>query len=203
MLFRSGYELACELALEHLSTIAVRNPLADSLSDKLVRACETALCSKVVNRVQGKLARICAENPADEHLDTDLSAVRPLSVSADPFLLERVILNLLDNSRKYRRGEIAHVRVSTEKDARGVLLKLTDDGIGVAPELLPRLFDPFWRADPARSNPAGGSGLGLAVVREAVSHLGGSVWAEAAPGGGLAVNILLKEADGHAEDSDH
>lgn len=57
----AGYELACELALEHLASIAVRNPLADSLSEKLVRACETALCSKVVNRVQGKLARICAE----------------------------------------------------------------------------------------------------------------------------------------------
>lgn len=58
----AGYELACELALEHLGSIAVRSAdLTDSLSDRLVRACETALCSKVVNRVQQKLARICAE----------------------------------------------------------------------------------------------------------------------------------------------
>ena len=138
-----------------------------------------------------ELLRICDENPFDEHIEVDLSGVIPASVTADPFLLERVVLNLLDNSRKYRRGDTAHVRISAVPAEGGVTLSFSDDGMGVTEELLPRLFDPFYRTDPARNNPAGGSGLGLAIVREAVRHIGGQVHAENAPGGGLCIKIFL------------
>ena len=147
--------------------------------------------------------RICEENPADEHLSIDLTEVQPLTVTADPFLLERIILNLLDNSRKYRRGETAHVRIAAIRADNTVLLSVADDGIGVPEELLSRLFDPFYRTDPARTNPAGGSGLGLAIVREAVAHLGGTVWAEPAPGGGLDVKIRFREEKNNGEHPDH
>lgn len=141
-----------------------------------------------------ELLRICDDNPFDEHIEVDLSGVIPASVTADPFLLERIVLNLLDNSRKYRRGDTAHVRISAVPAEGGVTLSFSDDGMGVTEELLPRLFDPFYRTDPARNNPAGGSGLGLAIVREAVRHIGGRVHAENAPGGGLCIKIFLKEA---------
>ena len=144
--------------------------------------------------LRSELLRICEENPSDGHLTVDLSALPPFAVLADPFLLERVILNLLDNSRKYRRGETAHVRVTALRTENGILLSVADDGPGVKEELLPRLFDPFYRTDPARSNPAGGSGLGLAIVREAVGHMGGRVWAENVPEGGLDIKIELREA---------
>lgn len=153
--------------------------------------------------IKTELVRICEENPPDEHMELDLSGVLPISVTADPFFLERIILNLLDNSRKYRRGEVAHVRISAVRTDGGILLSVSDDGIGVKAELLPRLFDPFYRADPARNNPAGGSGLGLAIVREAVAHLGGKVWAENAPAGGLEIKIILREADDNGEHSDY
>ncbi len=149
-----------------------------------------------------ELTRICEENPQDSHIEVDLSDVSPVGITADPFLLERIVLNLLDNSRKYRRGEVAHVRVSAKKTDDGVLLSVADDGIGVKTPLLPRLFDPFYRADPARNNPAGGSGLGLAIVREAVGHLDGTVWAENVPTGGLDVKIKLREATSNGEHSD-
>ncbi len=152
--------------------------------------------------IKTELTRICEENPSDSHITVDLSAVLPVSVTADPFLLERIVLNLLDNSGKYRRGEVARVSVSTEKTDDGIILSVADDGIGVKEELLTRLFDPFYRADPARNNPSGGSGLGLAVVREAVEHLGGTVWAENASTGGLNVKIKLKGADCDGENSD-
>lgn len=145
--------------------------------------------------LRAELRRICEENPPDGHLAVDCSGVAPLTVTADPFLLERVVLNLLDNSRKYRRSEtaVAHVSIRAEKTPEGILLSVADDGAGVAEELLPRLFEPFYRTDPARRNPAGGSGLGLAIVREAVEHLGGKVWAENLPTGGFCVRILLRE----------
>lgn len=153
--------------------------------------------------LSAEVARICGDNPPDAHLTVDTSDVLPLSVDADPFLLERIIRNLLDNSRKYRRGDVAHVRISAVRTDGGVLLSVADDGTGVAEELLPRLFDPFYRTDPARGNPAGGSGLGLAIVREAVGHLGGTVWVENVPGGGLNVSIVLREVQRDGEHSDH
>lgn len=139
-----------------------------------------------------EMARICDENPM-EHLTVNLDGVAPLRVKADPFLLERVAVNLLDNSRKYRRGDRATVVVTASAADDGVWLSFGDDGIGVAEEVLPRLFDPFYRADPARANHAEGSGLGLAIVREAVVHMGGRVLAEKNDRGGLCVRIWLPE----------
>ena len=150
-----------------------------------------------------ELARITEDNPMD-HLTVDLGGVGDVFVAADPFLLERVTVNLLDNSRKYRRGDTATVTVTAERGGEGVRLTFRDDGIGVPPETLPRLFDPFYRTDPARAYPAGGSGLGLAIVREAVRHMGGRVFAESPQGGGLAVHIILPEVtDDGKEHPDH
>lgn len=149
-----------------------------------------------------EMARICDENPM-EHLKVDLGGVAPLTVEADPFLLERVTVNLLDNSRKYRRGDVGTVAVTTSTAEDGVWLSFDDDGIGVAGEVLPRLFDPFYRADPARANHAEGSGLGLAIVREAVQHMEGRVLAEESRLGGLRIRILLPKGKQNGEHTDH
>ncbi len=106
--------------------------------------------------LRADLQRICEENPSDAHLEVNLTGVPPLLVAADPFLLERIVLNLLDNSRKYRRAEVAHVRLSAARTADGILLLIADDGMGVPEETLSRLFEPFYRADPARGAPTGG-----------------------------------------------
>lgn len=159
------------------------------------------VCRQMLD-LRTELMRICEEIPTDSGLAVDLSDVLPISVMADPFLLKRVILNLLDNSRKYRRGDIAHVRVTAVRTEHGALMSVADDGTGVPEELLSRLFDPFYRTDPARGNPAGGSGLGLAIVRKAVERLGGKVWAENVPGGGLDVKIEWQGRVDHGEDSD-
>lgn len=153
--------------------------------------------------LRAEIGRICEENPPDAHIEIDLSGVLPFQVSADPFLLERMVLNLPDNNRKYRRGAVAHVQIFTARSDSHILLSVSDDVIGVPDALLPRLFDPFYRTDPARRDPAGGSGLGLAIVREAAVHLGGSVFAENRPGGGLRVTIALQEARNDGEHSDH
>lgn len=148
-----------------------------------------------------ELLRICNDNPM-EHLQVINKDVPPFAVYADPFLLERIAVNLLGNSEKYRSGELATVRISAEKDGDGILLCFEDDGPGVSEELLPRLFDAFYRTDPARRNPAGGSGLGLAIVQQAVHHMNGSVWAENRESGGLRIRIRLQEGKENAENTD-
>lgn len=153
--------------------------------------------------LRSEIERMCGENAADPHLVTDTSDIPAVYVAADRFLLERCILNLLDNSRKYRRGETAHARISAERSNGSVQISVADDGIGVSDELLPRLFDPFYRTDPSRTNPAGGSGLGLSIVREAVAHMGGRVWAESVPEGGLNIIIELREGSKNGTYSDN
>lgn len=128
-----------------------------------------------------------------EELAISLDVPPALCVTADRELLGRITANLLTNSRKYGGRETVHVRIAARADAENgcAALSFTDDGVGVPPEQLPRLFDAFYRADAARSAPGDGSGLGLAVVKKAAETMHGAALAEAAPGGGLRITVTL------------
>ena len=91
-------------------------------------------------------------------LEITAEHLAPVTVSADPEQLRRVLANILENSIKYKNKETGHLRITLEESG---LLVLADDGPGVPEDALPKLFDVFYRSDPARKNPAGGSGLGL------------------------------------------
>ena len=134
-------------------------------------------------------------------LEITAEQLTPVTVSADPEQLRRVLSNILENSIKYKAKETGRFRITLEESGR---LTLADDGPAVPEEALPKLFDVFYRSDPARKNPAGGSGLGLAIAAKAVQGMGGTVRAFNVPGGGLAIEITLpKEEHGDAEDPDH
>ena len=134
-------------------------------------------------------------------LESTAEQLAPVTVSADPGQLRRVLSNILENSIKYKNKEIGHLRITLEESGR---LVLADDGPGVPEDALPKLFDVFYRSDPARKNPAGGSGLGLAIASKAVHGMGGTIRAYNVPNGGLAIEITLsKEETCDAEDPDH
>lgn len=137
-----------------------------------------------------------------EALDVQLGELPEGRVLADRELLTRSIANLLDNSRKYGAG---HAIVSAEVTAKEVCISVTDNGPGVDPAQLEKIFDLGYRTDAARPNPAGGSGIGLAVVKKAAAQMHGRAEAENTDGGGLRVSLTLpraqEEADG--EHSDH
>ena len=129
--------------------------------------------------------------------------VPDMTVLADRELLGRIAVNLLDNSRKYGGRADVHVRITAEENGGMAAIAFTDDGAGVPPEQLPRLFDVFYRGDAART--ASGSGIGLAVVEKACEEMRGSARAENAAGGGLRVVITLplaKEGE-HGENTHH
>jgi two-component system, OmpR family, phosphate regulon sensor histidine kinase PhoR len=73
----------------------------------------------------------------------------------------------------------------------GVWVDVRDTGIGIAPAHVPRIFERFYRADPARSREQGGTGLGLAIVRHLVDAHGGRVEAASALGRGTTISVLL------------
>lgn len=113
-------------------------------------------------------------------------------VRIDRMQFQRVVENLVENSLKYKRGEIGTLTISLKNEAEGYLrLEFADDGVGVAAADLTRLFDSFFRTDPARTNVGKGSGLGLAIVKQIITTMGGKIWAENGESGGLTICILL------------
>ena len=135
-------------------------------------------------------------------LELTAEQLAPVTVSADPEQLRRVLSNILENSIKYKDKGMGHLRITLEEESGHLVL--ADDGPGVPEGALPKLFDVFYRSDPARKNPAGGSGLGLAIAAKAVQGMGGTIRACNGPNGGLAIEIILpKEGSRDAEDPDH
>ncbi|HEY7330498.1 MAG TPA: response regulator [Gemmataceae bacterium] len=108
----------------------------------------------------------------------------PICVMGDQTRLTQIVNNLLDNSLKFARGRHAvTVRVGTDTEHRQAVLSIRDEGIGITPDLLPRLFTPFLQADRSLDRSRGGLGLGLAMVKGLVELHGGSVTASSAGAG--------------------
>ena len=115
--------------------------------------------------------------------------------SLDRMQLGRVLSNLLENSIKYKRPETGHVEITLESRGGLATITVADDGPGVEPEKVGRLFESFYRADPARPNSAKGSGLGLAVAKQIVERMKGTIRAENRESGGLSIIITFPEME--------
>jgi two-component system phosphate regulon sensor histidine kinase PhoR len=104
--------------------------------------------------------------------------------------LYRAILNLLDNAVKYT-PESGSITVSCETEGKNLLLKVTDTGIGIPAEHLPRIFERFYRVDKARSRELGGTGLGLAIVKHVMTLHHGTVSVESEEGKGTVFTLIF------------
>ncbi len=116
-----------------------------------------------------------------------------LEAQAAPDLLYRAVLNLVDNAIKYS-GEGSTVTVRSRREGPWTVVAVADNGPGIAPEDLERVFDRFYRVDSGRSRRDGGTGLGLAIVRELVQSMGGSVGVTSSLGVGTTFTIRLPAA---------
>jgi len=112
-------------------------------------------------------------------------------ICADEARLQEVLYNLLDNAVKYSR-ENGEVRLRAEQGRGEIALSVSDDGVGIDKNDLPRIFERFYRADKARS-PEGirGTGLGLAIVKHIAQLHGGRVEAESELGKGTTIRVIL------------
>ncbi|HVP60519.1 MAG TPA: ATP-binding protein [Myxococcaceae bacterium] len=116
---------------------------------------------------------------------------RGMRILADPTRLSQVVANLLTNAAKYTDPG-GNLRVHARTEAGEVVLRVSDNGIGLAPELLPRLFDRFFQGRQGSDRALGGLGLGLALVKSLVELHGGTVTAESAgPGQGSTFLVRL------------
>ena len=115
----------------------------------------------------------------------------PVIVAGDEDRLGQLLANLLQNALRYASAAPGAVQVTLERGPAEARLVVQDDGPGLPPEALERVFHRFYRVDRARSRAHGGTGLGLPIVRHITEAHGGRVWAENRPGGGARFCVRL------------
>jgi PAS domain S-box-containing protein len=139
-----------------------------------------------------KVHRMIAAQAAAKGIDLaiDLTPDVP-KVAADPERLLQILLNLVGNAVKFTSQ--GSVRSSVRAHAGGIEIKVTDTGIGIAPEALPHIFDVFQQADSGMSRKFGGSGLGLAIAKRLVELHGGTITVESTEGVSSTFTVWLPE----------
>jgi two-component system, OmpR family, sensor kinase len=114
----------------------------------------------------------------------------PLIIGGDEFRLRQVLANVVGNALVHTDPGTP-IEIHTARDDGRAIVTVTDHGQGMAPEVVDRAFERFYRADPARSRHRGGSGLGLSIVEATVRAHGGVATIESAPGVGTTVRVEL------------
>src|SRR5688500_13358706 len=136
-----------------------------------------------------------AHRRGDKQIETRLEiAPDATHVWADATALRQVLTNLVDNAMRHTTA--GTVTVFSRRTSGGVAIGVSDTGIGIPAELLPRIFERFYRIDAGRSRAEGGTGLGLAIVKHLVEGHGGRVRAESAVGKGTTIWAELPEPAG-------
>lgn len=120
----------------------------------------------------------------------------PAIVRGDSGRLRQIVLNLLGNGIKFSRRPKdeapGNARLSVDMDEQGqVCLVFADDGIGIAPDFLSHLYEPFGRSEMVTTRRFGGTGLGLAIVHQLVGKMGGSIAVDSTPGNGAIFTVRI------------
>ncbi|UHA75099.1 sensor histidine kinase [Paenibacillus sp. 481] len=114
-------------------------------------------------------------------------------MKGDPQRLKQVLLNLLSNALKFTPASAGQVHVLVQDNVEHIEIIVEDNGIGIAADDIPFLFERFYRADKARGRSTGGSGIGLSIVQTIVEAHGGEVWAESGAQGSRIHVQFVKE----------
>ncbi len=151
-----------------------------------------ALSSGGLKAVLDNAVQVCRERAAAKDIEINLTCPDDLAAAISAPLLLQAVVNLIDNAVKYSQPA-RPVQVEARRETGEVVILVRDQGPGIAPEHLPRLFERFYRVDPGRSRKVGGTGLGLAIVKHIAQAHGGYVTLESAPGAGSTFLIHLPQ----------
>ena len=193
---RDGVAATPELRQRYIETVCRKEQEIEGMVNRLFEFSKLDL-SELPLDMRAVDAKATVDTVAADYTaatDIDTAALAGYTVLADESQLRRIAKNIIDNAMKYSGRERVRVAISAEaEDGDAVTLRFADDGRGVDDGQLDKLFDVFYRADPARERGTEGSGIGLAVVRKAAEEMGGSAAAEKSPLGGLCICVTLKK----------
>ncbi len=153
--------------------------LSDLLLDDVLKTCVEE------HRSIGQTKKITIDTTGVEH---------DCRVEADLESLRTVIGNLLGNAVRYNQAE-GWVKVSTRRESHQVVLAIADNGIGIPPEDLDRIFERFYRVEKARSQDSGGTGLGLSIVKHLVQGMSAEIRVSSVLGQGSTFELRLKSPE--------
>src|SRR6266513_887306 len=153
------------------ATLELSDVRVDALFNNLIRDWKEKLAAKNL--------KVCVD-----------STPEAFTLHADGTRLEEVLYNLLDNAVKFS-PENCQIHLRATRRGSDMVLSVTDNGVGIGKEHLPRLFERFYSADKARSRELGGTGLGLAIVKHIAQLHGGRVEAESELGKGTTIRVVL------------
>lgn len=163
-----------------LSRLDSRVPALENEKTNLYRIAENAIES---------LEEFAAEKNVAILLDGDRAEITGI-----PHLLHSIIYNLCDNAIKYNHsGGTVKVRISEESD--NIVLSVSDNGIGIPPEHIDRIFERFYRVDKSHSKEVGGTGLGLSIVKHAAALHNAAISVDSKPGEGTKIDIIFPNPD--------
>jgi len=184
-----------ELESIHQETVLLNRLIGDLRTLSLAEAGQLALdkqlldLGEVVTRVAEKY-RLRAE---EQSVALSVQVAQNLPrVSADAGRVEQVLVNLTENALRYGASDAGgRVILGARAVPDGVEAWVSDTGPGIAPEELPHVFERFWRSEKSRNRQTGGSGIGLALVKQLIEAHGGRVSVESAPGQGATFRVVL------------
>jgi signal transduction histidine kinase len=197
---QSDHELSTDLQTQFLEMIETQSDRLRVLMDQLLVSAQldavdlkfqtqavdaTALCEEVISA-----ARVHARAGVELQLQAPRAAVR---LDADPDRLQQVVANLIDNAMKYSPGGGA-IAVHVDADGSTGRIAISDHGLGIPDDEHERIFEKFYRLDPAMTNGVGGSGLGLYISRELIRQMDGELTVSSTFGVGSTFTITLPVA---------
>src|SRR5258705_11323412 len=131
--------------------------------------------------------------PTDERRPQSLTLDGPKdlpTIKGNADHIERAVSNLIDNATKYT-PDGGTIHVAARANGQYVVVEVTDNGIGIPKDDIPRIFERFYRVDRSRSREMGGTGLGLSIVKHVAQVHGGAIEADSTPGQGSTFRLKL------------
>jgi signal transduction histidine kinase len=135
------------------------------------------------------LTETLAPQAEAKQITIQLHAAHAATIVSDADSLTQILLNLVENAIAYT--DVGLVDITLAPQPNGICIVVSDSGRGIEPNQLPLIFEPFYRADPARQRQNGGVGLGLALAYELTHLLGGELTAANRSGGGAVFTLTL------------
>ena len=191
---RDGMASTPELRQRYIETVCRKEQEIEGMVNRLFEFSKLDLSELPLSMRTVGLSEAVGAVVADYAGTADIdAALAGWTVLADEEQLRRIVKNIIDNAVKYSGRERVRIEISAEDCGESVKLLFSDDGQGVDDSQLSKLFDVFYRTDPARERGRDGSGIGLAIVRKAAEEMGGSAEASRSKLGGLCIAVTLRK----------